>query len=59
MIEKQLTPVKAIRKKCLDCSCGQPLEVRLCPIRSCTIWHYRMGKRPKVGEQDGAQENDR
>ena len=39
-------PLKAMRSKCLDCSGGQPKEVRLCPIPTCTLWPYRMGKRP-------------
>jgi hypothetical protein len=44
---KHLTPMKAIRAKCLDCSCFQPKEVRLCPVTSCALWPYRLGKRPK------------
>ena len=40
------TPIKAIRSKCLDCSGGQPGEVRLCPIEACPLWPYRMGRRP-------------
>ena len=46
MDEKKLTPVKAIRAKCIDCSCGDKKEVRLCPIEWCPLWPYRMGKRP-------------
>ncbi len=42
-----LTPIKAIRSKCLDCSCYQPKEIRLCPVTNCPLWPYRMGKRPK------------
>ena len=41
-----LTPIKAIRAKCLDCSGGQYAEVRLCPIENCALYPYRMGKRP-------------
>ena len=43
---KKLTPIKAIRKKCIDCSGGQLGEVKHCPITDCTLWPYRMGKRP-------------
>ena len=43
----ELTPIKAIRAKCIDCCCGEKKEVRLCPIEWCPIWPYRMGKRPK------------
>jgi hypothetical protein len=44
---RTLTPIKAIRAKCLDCTCYQPKEVRECPITECALWRYRMGKRPK------------
>ena len=44
-----LTPVKAIRAKCLDCCCGHPSEVRLCTTEKCPLHPYRMGKRPKAG----------
>lgn len=43
----KLTPIKAIRKKCLDCCCYQHLEVRLCPVNDCALHPYRFGKRPK------------
>ncbi len=42
-----LTPMKAIRAKCLDCSAGQPKEVRLCPVTACPLWPYRMGRNPQ------------
>lgn len=45
---KRLTPMRAIRAKCLDCCCQQPSEVRRCHIESCALWAYRMGKRPKA-----------
>ena len=44
---KNLTPMKAIRAKCLDCCCYQPLEVRLCTAEKCPLFPYRMGKRPR------------
>lgn len=44
---KKLTPMRAIRAKCLDCCCGNPVEVRLCAIDSCSLWAYRSGHRPK------------
>lgn len=47
---KQLTPIKAIRAKCMDCTCQQPKEIRECPSTSCPLWPYRMGKRPKTDE---------
>lgn len=47
---KHLTPLKAIRTKCLDCSAFQPKEVRLCPDKECSLFPYRFGKNPnRVG----------
>lgn len=46
---KVLTPVKAIRAKCFDCTCGQSKEIRLCVIKNCPLYPYRMGHRPKAG----------
>lgn len=45
---KNVTPMKAIRAKCLDCSCGNKNEVRLCPVQKCPLYVYRFGKRPKA-----------
>ena len=43
----RMTPIKAIRAKCVDCCAGQPKEVRLCSIEKCPLYPYRMGHRPK------------
>jgi len=40
------TPIKAMRKKCLDCTAGSLKEVRLCPVVECALYPYRFGKRP-------------
>lgn len=45
-VKRVLTPMKAIRAKCLDCCCGQAKEVRLCPMTDCPLHPYRMGKNP-------------
>lgn len=45
-MEERLTPIKAIRAKCLDCMCGQVQEVRLCPCEDCALYPYRMGHNP-------------
>ncbi len=41
-----LTPIKAIRAKCLDCSGNHPSEVRNCVITDCPLYPYRLGKNP-------------
>lgn len=45
---KILTPLRAMRAKCLDCSGGELKQVRECPIQTCALWPYRMGKRPET-----------
>ena len=40
------TPVKAIRKKCIDCCNGQYEEIRNCTVINCALYPYRMGRRP-------------
>ena len=42
----KLTPLKAIRRKCLDCSVGSRAEVRECVIPGCPLYLYRLGKNP-------------
>jgi hypothetical protein len=46
--QKKLTPMKAIREKCLECSNWSFHEVRLCPVRDCAIWPFRSGHKPCV-----------
>lgn len=43
-----MTPMKAIRAKCLDCCCGQYKEVELCPCVDCSLYPYRFGKNPNI-----------
>ena len=45
----RVTPMKAIRAKCLDCCCGQVAEVRRCELESCPLFPYRTGHRPRQG----------
>ena len=40
------TPIKAIRKYCIECSNYQPKEVRVCTCIDCPLYPYRMGTRP-------------
>ena len=50
------TPIKAIRKRCLDCTCGQVKEVRLCQAVECACWPYRFGRRPDKATQNTMKE---
>lgn len=42
-----MTPIKAIRAKCLDC-CESAYEVRQCPVEDCPLYMYRLGKNPNI-----------
>lgn len=44
---EQWRPMKAIRAKCLECSCGSPDEVRNCQVKECALWEYRFGTKSK------------
>lgn len=46
MEEKRISPLKAIRLKCLDCSNGSSNEVKVCPITGCPLYPFRDGKNP-------------
>lgn len=48
-----ISPLKIIRAKCLDCSCGQQSEVRLCPVKRCPLWPFRMGHNPTTNRKGG------
>lgn len=52
-----MTPMKAIRAKCLDCMCGSAHEVRLCPCVKCPLYAYRFGKRPQTGNDTAEDTN--
>ena len=39
-----VTPLKAIRSYCLQCSGDSPSEVKSCPIADCPLFAYRLGK---------------
>lgn len=38
--------MQAIRRKCLDCSGGQIVEVKLCEAVGCSLWPFRAGRHP-------------
>lgn len=52
---KILTPLKAIRAKCIDCTNKQYTEIKECPVTNCSLHPYRHGKRPRkdIGNTKG------
>lgn len=43
-----MTPIKAIRAKCLDCCCGSQTEVKLCTCTDCSLYPFRLGHNPNI-----------
>ena len=44
--QKILTPLRAIRAKCVNCSAWSMKEVRECVMLDCPLYPYRLGKSP-------------
>lgn len=54
--DKTMTPIKSIRKCCLECSGGSAKEVRECKITDCPLYSFRLGKNPNrkgIGKKQG------
>ena len=41
-----MSPLKALRLRCIDCCAGSSLEVRLCMAASCPAWPFRLSRNP-------------
>lgn len=54
---KRLTRGQAIKAKCLDCCCGERIEVKLCPCKDCPLWSYRLGKEVSDEESEDTSQN--
>jgi len=42
----RVSPLRALRLKCLDCCNASAQEVRLCTAVECPSWPFRLGKNP-------------
>jgi hypothetical protein len=54
-----MSPMAALRKRCLDCCAGNPHEVRLCAAVKCPSWPFRMGSSPWRTISEGRREAGR
>ena len=54
----KLTPLKAIRAKCIDCSAGSYKEIAECPIYDCPLYCYRFGKRPAKSQTQNSERSN-
>lgn len=43
-----MTPMQAIRAKCMDCSNESFKEIKLCPVTECPLYPFRLGKNPNI-----------
>lgn len=43
---RPMSPIQAIRRKCLDCSGHQLAEIKLCEVVTCSLWPFRAGRHP-------------
>ena len=58
----KLTPLRVIKKHCLECSGYEKKEVRECIIKDCVLYLYRQGKNPnrkKVWSNQQSAFNDK
>jgi hypothetical protein len=51
--EKTVSPLRAIRAKCLNCMCASPYEVARCDIYDCSLWPLRFGKGKETAKRRG------
>lgn len=42
------SPLKQIRKQCVECCGGSVKAVRFCHSTECSLWYLRFGKYPKT-----------
>ena len=47
-LTKPISPLKAIRAKCLDCSCNQINEIKLCSVTNCALYPFRLARTHSV-----------
>ncbi len=43
---EKLTPLRALRARCMDCCNWSTHEVRNCQVTDCPAWVFRLGKNP-------------
>lgn len=52
----RISPIKAIRRKCLDCSGGSSKEVSLCDVVRCALHPFRFGRNPFRTKREMSEE---
>lgn len=44
-MKEYLTPMQAIRRKCLECCNGQKREIKECTVKTCPLYEFRISER--------------
>lgn len=57
--KKIVSPVKAIRAFCLDCSGDSAAEVKSCTSQKCPLHAFRFGKNPYKKKREMTEEQRR
>ena len=58
--QQRMSPMKALRLRCLDCCAGSATRVRLCASATCPSWPFRMGRSPwRAPASEERRENGR
>lgn len=50
-LARAVTPLKAIRAKCVQCQGGKVKEIAKCQAKTCALWPFRMESNPYHGKQ--------
>lgn len=45
-LARAVTPLKAIRAKCVQCQGGQVKQIAKCEVKTCALWPFRMEHNP-------------
>lgn len=54
--DEKLTPLKAIKKMCLQCMCGDYNAVKECGDLDCPVHQYRLGHGSKIKKRELSEE---
>ena len=58
MEDKKISPLKAIKEKCMDCCYWQYSEVKNCPATKCPLHPFRLGKNPFIKREMSEEQRD-
>lgn len=50
---RRVSPLKVIRRHCLECCGNSPTEVERCSCPDCLLWPWRFGMRPETAAKHG------